>query len=285
MSPVKILVAGLPAETIREIGLRLRDVTVTEFDNAQKMGRAAAHAETGVVVLSDALPTEDALYVARRARDSGDEMRVAFCISMQHAETALKAVKEIHVDRFFLAPMSMEEMLRELAKMCGVEVLPPLASHGDHIAAAIREAWDRARDPTLLKVDKLDDAAIALLDNSLNADLRKAAEYDALQIAEVTAKFGFDKATRVAKEIADRFSSQSLAAVDGVALSEQLLALRQSLLGPPAVPAAAPARVATPGDVLTAFEESQLEGRRVLVVDDEPMVSRGLSSLLARRGL
>src|SRR3954463_6528017 len=285
MSPVKILVAGLPAETIREIGLRLRDVTVTEFDNAQKMGRAAAHAETGVVVLSDALPTEDALYVARRARDSGDEMRVAFCISMQHAETALNAVKEIHVDRFFLAPMSIEEMLRELAKMCGVEVLPPLASHGDHIAAAIREAWDRARDPTLIKVDKLDDAAIALLDNSLSVDLRKAAEYDALQIAEVTTKFGFDKATRVAKELADRFSSQSLAAVDGVALSEQLLALRQSLLGPPAVPAAAPARVATPGDVLTAFEESQLEGRRVLVVDDEPMVSRGLSSLLARRGL
>jgi diguanylate cyclase (GGDEF)-like protein len=285
MSPVKILVAGLPAETIREIGLRLRDVTVTEFDNAQKMGRAAAHAETGVVILSDALPTEDALYIARRARDSGDEMRVAFCISMQHAETALKAVREIHVDRFFLSPMSMEEMLREVAKMCGVEVLPPLASHSDHIAAAIREAWDRAREPTLLKVDKLDDAAIALLDNNLDTDLKKAAEYDALQIAEVTTKFGFDKAPRVAKEIADRFSSQSLAAVDGVALSEQLLALRQSLLGPPAVPAAAPARVATPGDVLTAFEESQLEGRRVLVVDDEPMVSRGLSSLLARRGL
>ena len=284
MSPVKILVAGLPAETVREIGLRLRDVTVTEFDNAQKMGRAAAHAETGVVVLSDALPTEDALYVARRARDSGDEMRVAFCISMQHAETALKAVKEIHVDRFFLAPMSMEEMLRELAKMCGVEVLPPLASHGDHIAAAIREAWDRARDPTLLKVDKLDDAAIALLDNSLSVDLRKAAEYDALQIAEVTTKFGFAKATRVAKEIADRFSSQSLAAVDGVALSEQLLALRQNLLGPPAVPAA-PAPVATPGNGAGAFDESQLEGRRILVVDDEPMVSRGLSSLLARRGL
>src|SRR3954462_1389645 len=284
MSPVKILVAGLPAETIREIGLRLRDVTVTEFDNAQKMGRAAAHAETGVVILSDALPTEDALYIARRARDSGDEMRVAFCISMQHAETTLKAVREIHVDRFFLAPMSMEEMLREVAKMCGVEVLPPLASHSDHIAAAIREAWDRAREPTLLKVDKLDDAAIALLDNNLDTDLKKAAEYDALQIAEVTTKFGFAKATRVAKEIADRFSSQSLAAVDGVALSEQLLALRQNLLGPPAVPAA-PAPVATPGNGAGAFDESQLEGRRILVVDDEPMVSRGLSLLLARRGL
>ena len=286
MSPVKILVAGLPAETIREIGLRLKDVSVSEFDNAQKMGRAAAHAETGVVILSDALPTEDALYVARRARDSGDEMRIAFCISMQHAETALQAVKGIHVDRFFLAPLNMEEMLREVASMCGVEVLPPLATHGDHIAAAIREAWDRARPLTLLKVDKLDDAAIALLDNSINTDIRKAAEYDALQIAEVATKFGFDKAARVAKDVAERLASQSLTAIDGVALSEQLLALRQNLLGPAAVPAsAAPPRPATPGDAAGAFEESQLEGRRVLIVDDEPMVSRGLSTLLGRRGL
>ena len=41
-APVKILVAGLPAELVREIGLRLRDVAVSEFENAQQMGRAAA---------------------------------------------------------------------------------------------------------------------------------------------------------------------------------------------------------------------------------------------------
>jgi diguanylate cyclase (GGDEF)-like protein len=212
-------------------------------------------------------------------------MRIAFCISMQHAETALQAVKGVHVDRFFLAPLNMEEMLREVAGMCGVEVLPPLNSHADRVAAGIRDAWDRARDPTLLKVDKLDDAAIALLDNSLGVDLRKAAEYNALQIAEVTTKFGFDKAARISKDIAERLSRPSLVAAEGAALSEELLALRQSLLGPPAVPAPAPAPVATPGDVVSAFDESLVEGRRVLVVDDEPMVSRGLSSLLGRRGL
>src|SRR6266568_142384 len=116
-APVKILVAGLPAEMVREIGLRLRDVSVSEFENAQQMGRAAAHAEAGLVILSDALPTEDAIYVARRANDAGDEMRVAFCISMQQAENALHAVKDVRVDRFFLVPVAMEEMLRELAKI------------------------------------------------------------------------------------------------------------------------------------------------------------------------
>ena len=287
-APVKILVAGLPAELVREIGLRLRDVAVSEFENAQQMGRAAAHAETGLVILSDALPTSDAIYVARRARDASDEMKIAFCISMQQAENALVAVKDVHVDRFFLAPVDKEEMLRELAKMCRVEVLAPNASHGEHIAAAVFEAWDRAKPPTFQKIDKLDDAAIALLDNNLAADIRAAAERDAQNIAETVEKFGFQKAARVAKDLAERFASQSLSAVDGVSISEHLLALRDSLLGPPSTsrPATPPAEKSrVTGGVADPFEESQLEGRKILVVDDEPMVSRGLASLLSRRGL
>jgi len=288
-APVKILVAGLPAETVREIGLRLRDVAVSEFDNPQQMGRAAAHAETGLVILSDALPTEDAIYVARRAKDASDEMRIAFCISMQQAENALVAVKDIHVDRFFLAPVDKEEMLLELAKMCRVEVIPPNASHGEHIAAAVFEAWDRAKPQTFQKIDKLDDAAIALLDNNLSPDLKAAAELDAKSIAETVEKFGFQKGARVARDLAERLASQSLSAVDGVSISEQLLSLRDNLLGPPsaprpATPAAEKSRLATPS-AADPLAESPLEGRRVLVVDDEPMVSRGLSSLLSRRGM
>ena len=41
-NPVKVLVAGLPAEMVREIGQRLSSVVISEFDNAQQMGRAAA---------------------------------------------------------------------------------------------------------------------------------------------------------------------------------------------------------------------------------------------------
>ena len=35
---VRLLVGGLPAEIVREIGLRLRGVTITEFENAQQLG-------------------------------------------------------------------------------------------------------------------------------------------------------------------------------------------------------------------------------------------------------
>ena len=284
--PVKILVAGLPAELIREIGLRLSSVAISEFENAQQMGRAAAHAETGLVILSDTLPIEDAIYVARRAKDAGD-MRLAFCVAMQQAEIVLQALKDIDIDRFFLVPVDIEEMLGELAKMARVELLPPQASHAEHIASAVFAAWDRAKPATFQKIDKLDDAAIALLDNKLGADEKKAAEQEAQSVAEVATRFGFTKAASVARDLAERFGSASLSAVDGLSVSEQLLTLRQALTGPPA-PAATAApdpRTPTPAHVAAALEEAQLEGRRILVVDDQEPVTRGLTTILSRRGL
>lgn len=292
--PVKLLVWGIPAEIVREIGLRLRDVVISEFDNAQQMGRAAAFGDARLVLLSDALPTVDSIYVARRAKDTSDEVRIAFSISMQQAEAALRALKEVHIDRFFLSPMDVEEMLRELAKMGGVEVLSPQASHGENIAAAVFAAWDRARAPTFKKIDKLDDAAIALLDAGLSADMKAAAERDAKDIAELAAQFGFGKGAQVARDLAERLAGESLTAIDGVAISEQLLALRDSLLSAPSPPPAAQpasgsshsqAGMPTPTGSGTGSDESSLEGSRILVIDDEPMISRGLASLLGKRGM
>src|SRR5712671_3690138 len=111
--PVKLLVWGIPAEIVREIGLRLRGVVISEFDNAPQMGQAAAVGDARLILLSDALPTADSIYIVRRAKDTSDDVRVAFSISMQEAETTLHALKEIDVDRFFLAPVDVEESLRE----------------------------------------------------------------------------------------------------------------------------------------------------------------------------
>jgi diguanylate cyclase (GGDEF)-like protein len=291
--PVKLLVWGIPAEIVREIGLRLRGVVISEFDNAPQMGQAAAVGDARLILLSDALPTADSIYIARRAKDTSDDVQVAFSISMQQAEAALHALKDIQVDRFFLSPVDMEEMLRELGRIGGVEVLPPQASHGEHIAAAVIAAWDRVHAPTFQKIDKLDDAAIALLDTGLSSDLKAAAERDAKDIAELAARFGFEKGAQVARDLAERFSSESLTAIDGVAISAQLLGLRESLVGLPSPPppqqAAGSSRskagLSTPTGSGTAAEDSSLEGRRILVVDDEPMVSRGLTTLLGKRGM
>ena len=276
---VRFLVAGLPAEIVREIGLRLRGVAVTEFDDTQKMGRAASQGEAAVVILSDTQPTQDSIYIARRARDANEAVRIAYCISMAQAEGVLNALKEIRVDRFFLSPVDVEEMLRELAKMSGVEVLAPQVSHGDNVAAAVFDAWDRARASAFKRIDSLDDAAIALLDNSISSDLKTAAQRDAQSLSELTAPFGFARASAIAREIADRFSNDSLTPVEGVAISEQLLALRDALQGAPQSPPA-PSSAAN-----AAAPEDSLEGSKILIVDDDPQITRALTMMLKRRGI
>jgi diguanylate cyclase (GGDEF)-like protein len=281
---VRFLVAGLPAEIVREIGLRLRGVAVTEFDDTQKMGRAASQGEAAAVILSDTQPVQDSIYIARRARDANEAVRIAYCISMAQAEGVLNALKEIRVDRFFLSPVDVEEMLRELGKMCGVEVLAPQASHGDNIAAAVFDAWDRARASAFKRIDSLDDAAIALLDNSISSELKNAAKRDALSLAELTTPFGFARASGIAREIADKFSGDSLTPVEGVAISEQLLALRGALQGAPQAPPA-PASADERALALPATPEESLEGSKILVVDDDPQITRALTTMLKRRGI
>jgi diguanylate cyclase (GGDEF)-like protein len=287
--PVKVLLAGIPAEMVREIGLRLRDVVITEFDNAQSMGRAASQGEARLVMLSDLFPTPDAIYVARRAKDASDDMRIAYCMSMDQAENALRALKDVHVDRFFLSPVNMEEMLHELGRICGVAVLPAEASHGAHIAAALVDAWERTRPAALQKLDKLDDAAIALLENTFSPELKTAAVRDAQSVGEVAVRFGFKSAGNVATELAERFGTPSLTSADGVALSERLLAVRQilteSVPEAPHVASASNSAGAAPINPDAAFDESKFAGRTVLVIDDEPMISRALASLLGKRGL
>ncbi len=285
---VRVLATGLPAEIVREIGLRLRGVSVAEFENTQSMGRAAGQGDAQLVLLSDTLPVQDSIYVARRARDASDTVRIAYCISMAQAESALLALKEIQVDRFFLSPVDIEEMLRELAKLCRVEVLAPQATHSANIAAAVLEAWDRTRGPVLKKIDSLDDAAIALLEDRLTPEFKGAASREAQGIVELAARFGFPHGSRIAQEIAEKFSNESLTPVDGVAVSEQLQQLRTALEGlpQPTEPQSARDEQALASTTArVAADDAGIRGAKILVVDDEPQMSRGLANLLGRRGM
>src|SRR5258705_13853298 len=195
---------------------------------------------------------------------------------MAQAEGALQALKAIRVDRFFLSPVDVEEMLRELAKICGVEVLAPQESHGDNIAAAVFDAWDRARAPTFKKIDSLDDAAIAVLDNTISPELKSSAQRDANAIAGLTEPFGFAAGAGIAREIADRFSSDTLTPVEGVSISEKLLALREALKGAPQAPARAPSppedRSLSPRGTTAPLEDALACGT-ILVFYDYVMIT------------
>jgi diguanylate cyclase (GGDEF)-like protein len=285
---VKVLVAGLPAEIVREIGSRLAGAVVSDFEDNQELARVARKGDARLLVLTDTLPEEDSINVARSARESGDYVRIAYCSSTTQDESTLRTLTEIGVDRFFLSPVDIEEMLRELANMSRVELLAPQGFYGRQGEAAIIEAWRRASAPTLQKIDKLEDAAIAVLDNTLTPALRAAAQVEAQTLSELAARFGFQSGSEIAGDIAERFASESLTPVDGVAISEDLLLLREYLSGTPQQPPSgdpslegdAPSRR---GSGLAAADDASYEGARILVIDDEPMITRGLASLLELR--
>jgi diguanylate cyclase (GGDEF)-like protein len=158
----------------------------------------------------------------------------------------------------------------------------------ENIAAAVAGAWDRALPDTLKKIDTLDDAAMALLDNSLAPDLKKTAQLESQSVADVAARFGFQRGAGIARDISERFSSDSITRIDGVAISEQLLALRTALEGAPQPPLEAqpgrdgPARSSAAGSG-EAPEDSTVEGARILVVDDDAQITRALTTMLGRR--
>ena len=289
-TPVKILVVGLPAEMVREIGLRLRGAVLNEFDNAQQMGRAAAHGEARLVILSDTLPLEDSIYVARRAKDASDEMRIhlTFWRCSTPRPDCARSTK-FTSDHFSFPRSTPRRCFASSAKWPALECFrsrrhtastspPPSSRHGSAPSPS----------PSKKSTSSMTRPLRSSTTASRSSSSRRSEAY-AHNIVEVASRFGFDKAARVAKDLADRFAGTSLSPVDGVAISRTCCRCariwsgsRRRLLrqGP------GPGRNSDPAaNAASAFEAAQLEGRRVLVVDDEPMMLRGLTSLLGRRGL
>ena len=55
------------------------------------------------------------------------------------------------------------------------------------------------------KIDTLDDSAIALLDDSLSADLKSEAGREAHTVVELADRFGFPRAARIARKSPKNF--------------------------------------------------------------------------------
>ena len=99
--------------------------------------------------------------------------------------------------------------------------------------AGFATVWDHFRDPTLKRVDVIEDAVIALLEGRLTPDQRRQAAREAGKLAGSAGTFGFPRSSQIAQEIERRLSTESPGQQDAVFISEQLLALRTDLEGSP----------------------------------------------------
>lgn len=101
---------------------------------------------------------------------------------------------------------------------------------GEAVSAGVADVWERMRDTVLARVDVLDDAVAALLERRLGEPERAEAERTAHKLAGSAGTFGFDEASRLAREL-----EHCLAACvaggdhDPWQAAEDVVALRQAL--------------------------------------------------------
>jgi CheY-like chemotaxis protein len=138
--------------------------------------------------------------------------------------------------------------------------------------AALAALWEKFREGTFRRVAVLDDAALALREGRLDAELRRAAEHEAHKLAGAAGTFGFAEGTRLAREAEQMLEGSD--PLDARRLGDLAAALRRELERPigalPPAPAAAPPIA---------------RARHVLAVDDDPIVLAMLRALLGAHGM
>lgn len=145
--------------------------------------------------------------------------------------------------------------------------------------AGFATVWDHFRDPTLKRVDVIEDAVIALLEGRLTPDQRRQAAREAGKLAGSAGTFGFPRSSQIAQEIERRLSTESPGQQDAVFISEQLLALRTDLEGSPqALSSGTEAFVEGSSPLLLLVEVDETIAERI-VADGE---ARGLRIFLTR---
>lgn len=141
----------------------------------------------------------------------------------------------------------------------------------EQVLAAVAQVWEKGKERIIGRVDTLEQAIIALLEGSLDQDLRRTAEREAHKLAGSLTTFGFPEGSRLARDLEQTFQGDSaLEQVQALHLSEQVLALRRALEQP------------------TAAEPSHLPADTqsvLLVIDDDRELTERLAADSPAKGV
>ena len=231
-----IVAAGLPADLVASLRSRLEHCDVFDAsDDAQLRERLRSAPD--VLLLGGWALGDDPEQAMRRWRAGGllSATRVVCCLSIAADAAALaRLVNELQVSRLLFLPLDESELLRQVALLAGVSVRARTSdASADRVAAGLAAIWLRFREPTLARLDVLEAAALALMDGTLTAEQRAAAQREAHKLAGAAGSFGFPRSSQLARQLEERLSLDGLVPADAVGIAEQLVLLRTDLEGTP----------------------------------------------------
>ncbi len=255
-----LLLCGVPESVCAALESKLSDVRVAQVRSVEALLECLRTEKIALLVIADG-------FDGRRSADvylhvTGETQRKPdktwCCLSGFGTSEYVAPLVEGGVNRIFFLPLNIDEVIREAARLLGVEIVELVdPARAETNATALAKVWERFRDTTLARVGTLEMAVLDLLEGNLAEDARAAAEREAHKLAGSAGTFGFPRSSRIAKELEQRFSNSGLKPSDSVELSERVLALRKDLEGVPETMQAA-----------TAAPAPNVERRLLLLSDD-----------------
>ena len=277
-APRGVLLAGLPDGLAAWLARHLAGAHVQAAHAPAEVRGALAGEGWGLAIVDDSFPgAREALSAA------AGRVPVFYCVP-GGAESGLtrEGLERLGVSRVFYHPLDREELAREAASALGTRTEAPRATHErGSVADAISQAWERFRGAVVARVDVVEAAAVAVLEGTLDAETRRAAEREAHKLAGSVGTFGFAHGSRLARELELLLGgSTPLGQAEALKLTDLAVALRRELAKPPALSAAAGAAPAAPAVVAGGAEAPLL-----LVVDDDQELAQRIAMEASGRGL
>ncbi len=271
-----LVVAGLPPEATAALEQRLEGATILGAADEGELRERLREAPHVLVAGGWALGDSPVEAVARwRSTGILAATKVLCCLAVPaDAETPSRLVTQLGVSRLLFLPLEVEELLRQVAALAGVTVLPVAEdARARRASAGLAAVWARFREPTLKRIDVMEEAALALLDGALSPAQQAAAQREAHKLAGAAGTFGFPRSSQIARQIEEQLALGGLSPSDAVTLSEQLVALRADLEG-------------TPREIEAQAAESPAQDEDyLLLVGAEPGFAERVESEGAARGL
>ncbi len=256
-----LLLCGVPESVCASLESKLADVRVEQIRSAEDLREGIQSKKIALLVIADGFDGRRAADVYADLVSSAPRKpeRTWCCLSGLGASEYVAPLIEGGVSRIFFLPLNVDEVVREAARLLGVEIAEPVEpARAEKNAAALAKVWERFRDTTLARVGTLELAVLALLEGNLSEDARAEAEREAHKLAGSAGTFGFPSSSRIAKEIEQRFANSGLNPADSVELSEKVISLRADLEGvPETLQATAPAATANVGRQLLVLLDDE----------------------------
>ena len=254
----RVLIAGLPARLASWLAQRLTGATVEVAWSVEDVPDHLRHGEWALLVLDAGVEGPAVETVVRRLREQPASARLPVFVALdggsgEDPDRLHRLTGELGVERILLHPLDRGELARHAEAVLArqprtvsrIETTPapapePVAPLGppppigaaprEQVAAALAEAWERARPAALERLDTIERAIVATVEGRLDGDVRRGAEAEAHRLAGALGTFGSHDGTRLARQIEGVFSGANpLTRPDGARLAKLAASLRSEV--------------------------------------------------------